>query len=98
MTTTVIEALTEARNLVAAGWTQGRFRKPGSPVSFCASGALYEVVGIFDSDLVRKALERALPEGYEYLVDFNDEPGRTQAEVVALFDLAIEMQDPDFLV
>lgn len=99
MTTTVIDVLTEARNLVEAGWTQGRFREvDDTEVRHCAAGAVYAVEGP-GHGAADRALRAALPPRYDRsTVAFNDEPGRTKAEVVALFDLAIEMQDPDFLV
>lgn len=99
---TQTELLTEARALIAQGWTQHYTARDaaGDPVptnkqeacSFCAVGALMAVgrPQDFEASLHAAAvLLAALPEPFTSIVDFNDAKGRTQDEVLALFDLAI---------
>lgn len=94
--------LTEARALLAQGWTQKASArdKDGNPVhtmhadacQFCAVGALLKVSDPVDFEAsldVETHLYAALPEGFTSIVAFNDAKGRTQDEVLALFDLAI---------
>jgi hypothetical protein len=103
MTTEVAELLTAARALVLKGWTQGFYaRTPAgecvSPESetaaaWCLSGALMAANdGTYDDGmeaeyraftLLQEAVAAPIP-------DWNDEPGRTQAEVVEALEKAIE--------
>lgn len=94
-----LDILTEARGYVAKGWTQGTLAKSNenrkvsfhSPraVCWCALGALRLAGGYYEEG--QDALERLLPYETE-LFTWNDAPGRTQAEVLALFDKAIEAE------
>lgn len=90
------DILIRARALVARGWTQrtnardetGRPTDPRGPdaVCWCLSGAVHRVA----PDAARHAYQllcKALDS--PWAVDWNDTPGRTQAEVLELFDRAI---------
>ena len=82
--------LREARKLVAAGWTQGRFvREIGGQKCYCAEGAIMEAaysVGaawwLAAGALCKAAASRSL-------ANWNDAPERTKDEVLAAFDKAI---------
>lgn len=86
-TLTTLEILKRGRERVAAGWCQ---RAMGG-----AERGAYCLVGSFlDADELPfgrclKAVSLELPEGFQDPLKWNDAPGRTQAEVVALFDRAI---------
>jgi len=90
--TTTLQILESAREKIAGGWCQGYFMKEGK---YCAVGAInrsgYGVSNVEGCDpysLLRKAI--ALPM-FTRITLWNDTPGRTQAEVVAVFDKAIEL-------
>jgi hypothetical protein len=96
---THLEILRGARDLVAAGWTQGAFGRThsGMPMgyaganiaNYCALGALFRA-GSGSGPLPTKLAEIAVRNQVNgSLVIFNDTPGRTQAEVVAVYDKAI---------
>lgn len=79
--------LEAAARLLEKGWTQGVYEDCGA---FCLSGAIYEVVGR-GGDVVpaREYVKKAI--GIISLVGWNDEPGRTQAEVVSAVRKAAEL-------
>ena len=84
---TTKEVLIAARANVKEGWTQGAYYRDGK---CCAKGALY--LATTDARTLLRAqavLERML--GW-YLLNWNDAPERTQADVIDLFDRAIEAQ------
>ncbi|MDI3261174.1 MAG: hypothetical protein QJR02_15925 [Sinobacteraceae bacterium] len=97
----IVTVLTRARDLVArpGGWTQeeGARDDMGRPVpvfspdacSFCSMGAIARACEDrhFEKgwDILRTAL------GGRLVAPWNDAPERTQAEVVAAFDRAIEL-------
>lgn len=82
-----VKRLRKARALVVRGWWQGAWsnfaeRPDGNPDCFCAWGALAEA-GLRD-------YVTEYPDGETVgLVTWNDRPGRTKAEVVAMFDNSI---------
>lgn len=96
--------LRAGRERIANGWTQGKSARtadgtsvsPESDIaaSFCAMGAL----GAWyprDASAALAALAGALPRqggapAVTRLARFNDDPGTTQADVLALYDRAIE--------
>ncbi|CAN5869871.1 hypothetical protein BH24ACT15_BH24ACT15_29950 [soil metagenome] len=95
------EILVKARNLLPGHWTQGNGESPGT---FCSMGALVRAVTdrpfeVCDTDqYVRAALALARAVGHQYadaVVAFNDTEGRTEAEVLGMFDRAIEATAPD---
>lgn len=97
------ELLTAARALVLKGWTQGFYAvtSTGEYVSplestacaWCASGAIMAInAGFLDEpqDSACKAFAIMQAVVGDAIPDWNDTPGRTQAEVVEAFDRAIE--------
>jgi hypothetical protein len=98
MTTTTI--LKKARVLIVRGWTQGSFARNarGRPVlanskravRWCAWGALDGAYWLGDSKALR-LLKLSIPGRVKSLSDWNDNPKRKKAEVLALFDSAIAL-------
>lgn len=95
----VIQVLDEAKRiLVEKGWTQGYFAKnaAGENVrldseeaeSFCVLGAAFRAAGCRNESFIRAALIAAAPAGEP--AEYNDAPGRTKEEVLALIDKAKE--------
>jgi hypothetical protein len=87
----VRDVLREAKGLVAKGWCQGHAREGDK---FCAIGALCTAAWETGDWSVMKRARAALgsiipPDYHSSLMQWNDTPGRTQAEVVALFDEAL---------
>jgi hypothetical protein len=91
------EVLVAARNLIdRQGWCQQpgeNFAVHGRPQ--CALGALDLVEPNWIAAGVPHALYRHLPGDLGSVVEFNDEPGRTKDEVLALFDKAIAATAPE---
>ena len=98
---TAMDVLSAARELVAkeGGWTQRHYARGADgtyadfnhkkAVCFCTLGALYRV-GLPEPSALNDAESLLLKAaGVENIVVWNDAPGRTQADVVALFDAAI---------
>jgi len=93
----VAQVLTEARKLIAQGWTQGEYKRVVNGVEcWCISGAIRQAAPYNNStgsEFV--ALLRALRDDDFYLssssnlTEWNDAPCRTQEEVLALIDRAI---------
>jgi hypothetical protein len=91
-----LAVLTAARALVERGWTQGEYarHKNGRPIGpaepnavcWCATGAIMATGKSLAADLAVYHLGDALGDS---VLRWNDTPGRTQAEVLALFDRAI---------
>lgn len=101
----VRDVLTKARGKLERGWNRftaakdenGRGVPADSPraCSFCLYGAVWSVVKVCPESievLLRRARNTLSPEDQnETLYAFNDADGRTQGEVVALFNKAIEL-------
>lgn len=103
---TLRENLKAVRALIAKGWATGSFARSDqwepviveSPnaVCFCIAGAVLRVSG--EEDIAGNPMVRSLSdtlgvcEGDQsrFLVAFNDAPGRSQDDVLALIDRAIE--------
>jgi hypothetical protein len=89
---TVHEVLVAARNLIdREGWKQADFRYSFSPgPGRCAYVALCDVRNDIEmANAATNALVRFIPRSgcpNEDLYDWNDTPGRTKEEVLALFD------------
>lgn len=103
---TTLEILKAARERVAKGWTQGEVARDAAglavgsisqdAVCWCSLGALNGALGpgeSWDGWSDAKKLLRIAAGIYDNIsiVDWNDAPGRTQAEVIAAFTRAIEM-------
>jgi hypothetical protein len=93
----VAATLAEARKLIAQGWTQGEFKRVVDGVEcWCISGAIDKAASDYKPNgLAFAALFHALRADDFYLssstnlIEWNDTPGRTQEEVLALIDRAI---------
>jgi hypothetical protein len=93
----VAQVLTEARKLIAQGWTQGEYKRVVNGVEcWCISGAMGQAAPDYKPNgLEFAALFRALRADDFYLssstslIEWNDTPGRTQEDVLALIDRAI---------
>lgn len=97
-----LAALTKARGFIVQGWTQKAYgRAPdGAGIGYatagahawCMVGALYHAMPNEESlGIVLKAqlaLEAAADT--KKLIKFNDTPGRTKEEILAVYDRAIE--------
>lgn len=90
------EVLIRARALIAepGTWTQGvdrrmivRVNAPGDGLARCANGAISDATD--DLDAQRAARLRLIAEIATFIPYWNDEPGRTQRQVLAMFDRAI---------
>lgn len=91
----VTKELMDGRIRVELGWCQGRFVDERGFV--CALGALgrrAESTRMFATELY---LKKALPVANCVVVEYNDEPGRTKADILALYDRAIELAKRDGL-
>ena len=94
------QTLIDARALIEKGWTQGYLAAnpkgkqvpPEDPeaCAFCMIGAM--VRASHDSEVSLNELRRAKTQlhGFGSLADFNDTTGRTKAEILEVFDRAIE--------
>lgn len=85
----VADKLREAKALIERGWCQGRMATGDGRV--CIRGA---ILGAFTEEAEERRADALLKKaaGFSgYLGDWNDLPGRTQAEVLAAFDKAIEL-------
>jgi hypothetical protein len=99
----VADKLREAKALVAKGWTRGDWAKDaqGEPVferepeavCWCASGALFAAseAGFASAGVLHDVFSQA--NEIETISVWNDAPERTQSEVLAAFDKAIELAE-----
>lgn len=95
------EKLREARALIERGWCQDDPAQDANrnlvcetdpdACRFCAFGAMSRVdpLGCADFALTQSARRK----GYAGYIAFNDTPGRTQSEVLALFSEAIALAE-----
>lgn len=100
----VYQTLVEARKLIdEKGWTQGAmfrsstgvklsFLKKEQTASYCMVGALRAQYRPDPSiyGQVQELLHDVIGEEWASLESWNDQPGRTKEEVLAVFDKAIE--------
>ncbi len=93
----VREVLQAARERIAKGWCQGQSAKGvGTDAeSYCALGALSGPHMKMDIKLILDARELLSAAVYKKtlkwdVVNFNDQGHRTQADVLEVFDMAIE--------
>jgi hypothetical protein len=59
----------------------------------CALGASAWATGSKGVTTVDEALTASLPNGFDYVDDFNDHPDTTHADIMALFDRAITAEE-----
>jgi hypothetical protein len=82
----VVSALLQGRAAVEAGWCQGFSRDE----RVCAIEALWKAAnGAYARSVV--FLEHARPAGWPSVIAYNDAAGRTKAEILALYDRAIDL-------
>lgn len=105
MIMTPVEILRAARAKVAQGWTQGADGRDidgrpsymsGEPATcWCVSGAIHSVSRAhwYDPFVALDCFRKAAGCHCEGIADWNDAHGRTQAEVLAAFDRAIELAE-----
>jgi hypothetical protein len=101
-----VEALQIARELLVKGWTKGAYARAAdnTPVSFankdafgwCMVGACYKANGLLNIRFLEcnglQYLWKAVKLGNEpELTHWNDAPGRTLDDVLAVYDKAIEL-------
>lgn len=91
----VADKLREAKALIERGWTQGVSMRdakgavclPPEAVCWCAYGAMTATDAPIPAyDILDEVMDGEM-------VTFNDKRGRTQAEVLAAFDKAIELAE-----
>jgi hypothetical protein len=70
------------------GWCQGGESINGAQ---CAMRALATIADNAVWHDAYRRLRQALPDGYGSVAAYNDTPGRTQADIVALYDRAIKL-------
>lgn len=93
----VADNLREAKALIERGWCRGDYAKDAngcsvyednpSAICWCASGAINAKAGYVE----RRVFSQAI--GTTCIPGWNDAPERTQAEVLAAFDKAIELAE-----
>jgi hypothetical protein len=102
MATDIAEKLVEARKLIERGWTRKVYARTKSgkettltrksATCFCAMGAIGRVFDDDDPNFYTPGMRfLAAAIGTDPIYEWNDAPGRTQAEVLAAFDKAIEL-------
>lgn len=103
---TELEHLKKMRDLLAKGWTQGALArnrsgrkvrvKSNKAASFCIMGAHYHVRRMTSGKTMLDALFIAAVElNIPSLTSWNDARNRTQSEVLALIDRAIEIAETE---
>jgi hypothetical protein len=107
--TAVSTKLREARALIERGWTQGEYArdKTGRSVDFlrhdatcvCAAGAVGAANGHWPTSSLPGMRFLSLAVGGDGdesdVLQWNDAPERTQADVLAAFDRAIELAEQE---
>ena len=103
---TTVEILEKARDLISdpERWAKGYYAhdkdgdyvppRDGNACKWCAAGATIVVSPDDDNDDSRHALallQKALPSGFLFATNYNDRPTTTHADILALFDRAIEL-------
>lgn len=94
-----LDILIGAREHIARGWTQGAMARDAEGLEcgvreavatcFCALGAIFAAAGSHNEPAL-PAADRLRAELRDDITRWNDAPGRTQAEVLAVFDRVIE--------
>lgn len=109
----VKDLLTRARERIEKGWCQGAYAKAADgesvsacgpcATSFCIRGAVL-AVGPLDYavrapayNLLENIVDQITQSPCDSLAGYNDAPGRTHAEILAVFDAAIALADPTHL-
>lgn len=99
----VADKLREARALIERGWTQGWFARTAAgndcwysakeASCWCVTGALFRVaISVREESRLAGTFLAAI-DTTDGIAGWNDVPDRTQAEVLAAFDRAIELAE-----
>lgn len=94
-----IQVLKRARKLLRKGWCQGdpvRRDERMKPIAYCILGATSFASRGHMTEARHRAKRRiheVLPVGSISIVDFNDKPGRTKAQVLEVMDAAIKLEE-----
>jgi hypothetical protein len=80
----VVEALLKARVFIETDWCKGF----GHGGQVCAIDALWRVAPFANGVTY---LQKALPEPWLAVMAYNDDPTTTQADILALYDRAIDL-------
>lgn len=95
------EELTAVRKLIEQGWTQGHYARnaegdvadlmDNDACTFCLRGAIYRVTG-YDEGKYLPIIQLLNSRVYSFpgIINWNDAPGRTKAEVLDLIDETLE--------
>lgn len=91
----LVEGLMRARSYVDGGWCQGSLSVIADDGQrFCAIGALTKAFDILEDEYIRAVthLERAVAFTHPpfSVIGFNDRPDTTKADILAMFDRAIQ--------
>jgi hypothetical protein len=92
----IVQKLTEARALIAQGWCQGDYYEDSDcGTKYCAVGAIRAAAEdqsyFYCLDYLGQTLAFMIGSGRYNVPNWNDAPGRTQQEVLALYDRAIDL-------
>lgn len=107
--TSVKDLLIRARELIEKGWCQGAYAKDADGESvgataqgataFCIRGAIL-AVGPLDYavrapayNLLENIVDQITQSPCDSLAGYNDAPGRTHAEILAVFDAALRLAE-----
>lgn len=105
---TELEHLKKMRDLLAKGWTQETFARDaeGNEVSpYSPAAASFCLYGAYNRVAEENSLFHGMPPSLLQVIErqchhknldvFNDVPGRTQAEILALIDRAIKLAEAE---
>lgn len=100
-----LDVLIAARAKIEQGWTQGKMARDNDGVSvrplsddatcWCAAGAITAAGSSAQPMLAARAALTKAVACRDFIGVWNDKRGRTQAEVLAAFDRAIEAEGKD---
>ena len=82
-----IAKLRRARTLIASGWTQHTYRSLTG--CYCAMGAMLQADIQENGFRISRCRSRRTDTPAGKLIEWNDRPGRTKREVLAMFDNSI---------
>ena len=89
----VTRMLMDGKQRLQLGWCRGTMRQRGSA---CMIGSLevadFEV--FVEAEKILLQAINSFGHSYRSVPEFNDDPGRTQQQVLAVYDKAIELSNP----
>lgn len=90
VTNPAIEALREGRARIERGWCQHHLNDPATG-AVCVIGAIHLLRSANNIKSAALGFICHARDGAAHIVEWNDTPSRTQADVIALYDRAIEL-------